>query len=400
MNILLLSTSDQGGAANACVRLHLGLLEIGINSKLLVLKKTRKDIPEVHRFLEVYEPRSLWKRLQKAPRVIYFNRYRRKKIADRPRDEMFSFSNTLHDITKHPLYAWADVINIHWVANYLDYASFFTKNTKPVVWTLHDMLLFTGGYHYEKGFPFGEYQDLIEEELATKKKIFANQAFTIVCPSKWLHRKAKEAQSLYPNAQHLHIPYGIKTEIFKPYGQAFARAVFNIPGDKKIILFVAASVDGNRKGIKHLLKALPLIQEEQLGLAVMGNNIEKLELDNQQTYPLGYISDPRLVAIAYAAADVFVIPSIEDNLPNTVLESLACGTAVVGFDIGGIPDMVVDGKNGVICPQIEANALAQSLQKALQTNFDKEWIRQDAVKRYGLTVQANAYKDLFQSLLN
>lgn len=399
MKVLLLSTTDKGGAANACIRLHQGLLEIGVESKILVLQKNSTDIPEVHRFLSVYEPSTLLKRIMKAPRVLAFRKKRRKaKGNHRPTHEMFSFFETLHDITKHPLYDWADVINIHWVANFLDYPSFFAKNTKPVVWTLHDMLLFTGGYHYEKGFPFDAYQDLIEQNYQLKKRIFANQKFTIVTPSKWLHREAKAAQDLYPKAKHALIPYGLQTDIFKQYQKETARKALGIPLDKKIILFVAASVNGQRKGIQYLLDALPLVNTPNLGLAVMGANIEKLDLDKQNTYPLGYISDIERIAQAYAAADIFVIPSIEDNLPNTVLESLCCGTPVVGFDIGGIPDMVIEGKNGEICSSIDAKALAQSIETALNTSYDRKWIRSDAHQRYALPIQAEAYLKLFESL--
>ena len=398
MKVLLLSTSDKGGAANACIRLHQGLLALGIESKLLVLKKTRTDLAEVHRFLSVYEPRTLLKRIKKAPKVLAFNRKRKKQKANRPTDELFSFCETLHDVTAHPLYQWADVINIHWVANFLDYPSFFEKNTKPVVWTLHDMLLFTGGYHYEKGFPFEAYQDLIQQQYQLKKEVFKDKPFTIVTPSKWLLKEAKKAQDLYPLAQHAYIPYGLQTEVFKDYDKKAARKAMNIPVDKTVVLFVAASVNGNRKGIMHLLDAIPQIKLPNLGLAVMGANIEKLNLNSENTYPLGYLSDIEQIALAYAAADVFVIPSIEDNLPNTVIESLCCGTPVVGFDIGGIPDMVLPGQNGEICPTINSTALAQSIQKALENTYDKTLIRQNAINKYNIKVQARAYLKLFESL--
>lgn len=399
MNILLLSTSDKGGAANACVRLHQGLLAIGESSKMLVLKRTRAEEPEIHRFLTVYEPTSLFKKIKKAPRVIAFNRKRAKQTAERPTNEMFSFFDTLHDITQHPLYEWADVINIHWVANFLDYPSFFSKNTKPVVWTLHDMLLFTGGNHYEKNFPFAAYQDLIQSNLTLKKKAFAKQDFTIVCPSNWLHQAAKAQQDLYPKAQHRLIPYGLQTEAFVPQDQAAARALFDIPVAQKIILFVAASADSLRKGINHLIDALPYLKNQNIGIAIMGSNVEKLNIDFPNIYPLGYINDIHKIAAAYAAADLFVIPSIEDNLPNTVIESLCCGTPVVGFDIGGIPDMVIPGKNGEICPTIAGKALAETLQTALQTAYDTTWIRSNALERYGLEVQAHKYKELFEELI-
>lgn len=399
MNILLLNTTDVGGAANACIRLHEGLLKLGVNSKMLVLKKTKEHIPEIHRFLEVYESRNLVQRILRKPKVYFFFKNNRKKLNGRTTTEMYSRPETVHDITQHPLYQWADLINIHWVANFLDYPSFFKKNTKPVVWTLHDMLLFTGGYHYENGFPFKLYDPLIQENLQLKKKIFASKEFTVVSPSKWLHEEAKKAQNLYPLAKHAHIPNGIHTEIFKPCKQEEARQKLGLPLDKKIILFVAASADSSRKGIKYLLDAIKILDNKDVALAVMGKNIEQLQLDPAQTYPLGYVKDVQKIAAAYAAADLFVIPSVEDNLPNTVIESITCGTPVVGFDIGGIPDMVLSGKNGEVCSKIDAEALAQSIQKALDTDYDREWICQNAVERYAIDVQATRYKKLFESLL-
>lgn len=399
MNVLLLSTSDRGGAANACIQLHQGLLKIGVNSKVLVLQKTKDTIPEVYCFLELYKPRTFLKRIKKAPKVLLFKRRRKRKKKGRPIHEMFSFFESLHDITKHPLYEWAEVINIHWVANYLDYPSFFRKNTKPVIWTLHDMLLFTGGYHYAKNFPFDAYKDLIEENYQLKNKIFAQQKFQVVSPSKWLYNEAQNAREIYPLAEHKLIPYGINVDVFKPYSPIEeARAEFNLPTDKKIILFVAASVDSTRKGINYLLNAIKILPRKDFTLAIMGNNAEKLQLDPEQTHLLGYRSDPSEMARIYSAADLFVIPSTEDNLPNTVLESIACGTPVVGFDIGGIPDMIWPGKNGEICSEMGAEALAKSIRKALNTDYDRTWIRQNAVKRYGLTVQATEYKKLIESL--
>ncbi|MCH2023536.1 MAG: glycosyltransferase [Saprospiraceae bacterium] len=400
MNILILSTTNSGGAANACIRLHQGLLSIGVNSKVLVLQKNNTKIPEIYPFLEVYEPRTLFKRLKKAPRVLLFNKKRKKNLEKRPSDELFSFCETLHDIKDHHLYNWADIINIHWVANFLDYPSFFTSNTKPIVWTLHDMLLFTGGYHYLKGFPLNSFKDLILQQYTLKKSLFENQHFTIVSPSIWLKNCAENAQELYPNATHKLIPYGIQTHIFKPYTKDFARDQLNIPKDKKIILFVAASVDGKRKGINYLLDALEKIKDKNVELAIIGKNINKLNLDPQKSHELGYLSDENLIAMAYAAADVFVIPSIEDNLPNTVIESLCCGTPVIGFDIGGIPDMIIPGKNGEICSTIDSNCLADLIITSLKTKYDRAWIRQNAVEKYDLKIQAESYLSLFKFILS
>ena len=200
MNILILSTSDTGGAANACMRLHEGLIQTNVSSKVLVIQQ-KKRIPEVYNFLDIYKPRTLLKRLLKAPRVLHFKRKQNRLKKGRSIREMYSTIDSLHDVTRHPLYKWADIINIHWVVNFLDYTSFFRKNTKPVVWTLHDMFLFTGGNHYEKGFPFDQYKESITEQISQKKLLFKDKPFTIVSPSTWLFNLAKKHQHMYLSQQ-------------------------------------------------------------------------------------------------------------------------------------------------------------------------------------------------------
>lgn len=142
------------------------------------------------------------------------------------------------------------------------------------------------------------------------------------------------------------------------------------------------------------------MQMDNVVLCAIGNKTEALEsIDN--IIELGPIYDERLMSIAFSAADVFVIPSLMDNLPNTVMESLMCGTPVIGFPIGGIPDMVKDGKNGLIAKEISVNALGETLKTFLNTvdDFERNSIRNEAVKNYDLKIQANSYIDLFESIL-
>jgi glycosyltransferase involved in cell wall biosynthesis len=174
----------------------------------------------------------------------------------------------------------------------------------------------------------------------------------------------------------------------------------DIPKDKKVILFVADLISNHRKGFLYLKKAFEKLDSEDVVLCAIGNKSGELKSLNN-IKELGPIYDERLMSIAYSAADVFVIPSLMDNLPNTVLESLMCGTPVIGFPIGGITDMVQHGINGLLVKEVGVNALHETLNSFLNTidTFDSERIRRDAVRKYDLKVQANSYIHLFESIL-
>jgi glycosyltransferase involved in cell wall biosynthesis len=397
MKILLVNTFEYGGAAKACIRLHLGLLAQGIDSNLLILHKTRNDIPKCFDFKSIYSNYNRFQILKQRFLASTKHRTTYKKISNLPRGiEAFRFPSSNHDITLHPLFQEADVINLHWVATFLDWSSFFTKCNKPIVWTLHDMLPFTGGYHYELGFPMEAYQSLIESNLNVKKKAIAGKKINIVSLSAWLLNKSMNSSTFSHLPHHL-IRNGLNDAVFRNYPQELARAVFNLPLEKKVLLFVADSTTNKRKGFSYLLQAMTQLKEEAVIVAVGHHNADD-EYTNQIQF-LGPIQDERLMALAYSAADVFVIPSIEDNLPNTVLESLSCGTPVVGFPIGGIPDMVQHGVNGFLADSVCADALATTIDLALNTTFDKDLIRSAAVRTYGLEVQAQRYVGVYQSLL-
>ena len=222
---------------------------------------------------------------------------------------------------------------------------------------------------------------------------------TIVAPSTWLAKEAEKSEA-FQNRQVHCIPYGLNPEIFKPRDRNYSRELLNIPKSKKVILFVADSISNHRKGFQYLKKAFEKMDSEGLVLCAIGNKNGALtSLNNIQE--LGHIYDERLMSIAYSAADVFVIPSLMDNLPNTVLESLMCGTPVVGFPVGGITDMVQPGINGLLAKEISTDALYETLSTFLNTidTFDCDKIRKDAVNKYDLEVQANSYIELFESIL-
>jgi len=424
LKVLIVNTYDRGGASNACLRLHKGLLNSGVDSYVL-LRNKQKNTPNV----AIAQPKK--KVISKSQRVkLKLNRILKElKIVKNvkkelsydqvflnsrsPELEMFSYPFSEYDITESNLYKEADIINLHWVANFLDYKTFFEKNTKPVVWTLHDMNPFTGGEHYEETFlgineigkPISRIKTALEKEVSNlnlnlKKNIIQNiDNLTIVTPSKWLANEARNSE-VFKGKKVIHIPYGLNHEIYAPRDKEYSRDIFKIPKEKKVILFVADSISNNRKGFIFLKKAFEQLAMENIVLCAIGNKNSDLEsIDN--IIELGPIYDERLMSIAYSAADVFVIPSLMDNLPNTVLESLMCGIPVIGFPVGGIPEMIQDGINGFITEEISVQSLANTITKFLdQPNyFDKSKIRDDAVKKYAQQIQSGNYINLFKSVL-
>lgn len=329
--------------------------------------------------------------------------------------ELFSFPYSEFDITKNKWYQEADIVNLHWVSGFLDFKTFFNRNTKPIVWTMHDMNTFTGGEHYtetiiganKNGTPM--YRDYTELENQTnayyinyKTKIFNSvNNLTLVAPSKWLQNEALNSRVIHGKTVK-HIAYGLNKETFNIRDKFYSRNLLNLPHDKKVILFVAESLNNTkRKGFEFLEKAFKLLKNDNVVLCAVGHKKVKLNFTNN-VIELGAINDELLMSVAYSAADVFVIPSLMDNLPNTVLESLMCGTPVIGFPVGGILDMVKHEENGYLANEISANALKHEIEKFLNNSnqLKANEIRKNAINKYDLNIQAQNYINLYRSLLN
>lgn len=422
MKIVIVNTYDVWGAAKSCLRLHVALHTKGIESNV-ILRHKQKNIKNTHELMPFIKATSILVRLKnKFKRVLReFKLLKTKKVSKndlflRNRSnclESFSFPYSNYDITKSEFYKQASIVNLHWVANFLDYKSFFEKNTKPVVWTLHDMNPFTGGEHYEEkylgidelGYPVlrkktQEEIDVSRENLELKHQIIKKvKNLTIVAPSKWLVKEAEESE-VFKGRDIFYIPYGLDSELFKPRDKTYSREILNIPLNKRVILFVADSIDNNRKGYVFLKKAFEQLSDSNIVLCAIGDRGKELN-SLEGIIELGTIHDERLMSIAYSAADVFVMPSLMDNLPNTVIESLMCGTPVIGFPVGGIIDMIQDGENGFITKEISVNSLSDSLKKFLKSEvkFNRDSIRMNAMEIYNQDIQASKYIDLFQRVL-
>lgn len=395
MNVSQVNMYDAGGAFQAAYRLQQGLRHEDVNSNFLVLYQHHKELKHVYPFMD---NANILSKLKYSFDFRITQRKIKKLVGEKPAVE-FRFPFSPFKIHEHALIKNADIIHFHWLAKFLDYSSFFKNIKKPVVWTLHDLHPISGGFHYES-YEHSDYHHLNETTIKAKIAALANvKNLHIVTLSHWIHQKSKNSEILgrFP---HHYIPNGLDTNIFKPYNKQEARNFLNLPQDKKIILFVADSLEDKRKGFFYLQEALQFLKDTSIFLVTLGNG--KIQNTLIASKSLGFISDPVKMAMVYAAADVFVIPSIEDNLPNSAMESISCGTPVVGFNVGGIPDMVREHENGYLAELKNSRSLAEKIIEIIKNddlrNRMSTRARQIAITEYSMALQTKRHIDLYQQI--
>lgn len=418
MKVVHLNTSDFGGAAMAAIQLHEALLEKGVESDLLTLNKTREDIPRhsvVHPF-QLGENAGLDKARYKARRALEkmgvvedrHNTPDNKNLLDRPPGhEIFTVPYSFFNVLDHPLVQAADVVHLHWVSyGMIDFGTFFRNCTKPIVWTLHDMNPFTGGCHHADDCTEYERTCGLCPQLKDPRKAHdywsykqpalarvPKERICLVAPSHWLEEKAI-ASSIFGGQGCEVVPNGFNTEHYRM--QRNARQVLGLPADKKIILFNALDVSNPRKGMQYLLPALQGLKDENVLLVSIGGRSTPLPKGVGLHDP-GFITSTEKLALYYSAADVFVLPSVAENLPNTISESLLCGTPVVAFRVGGIPEQV-NPDNGLLVERIGSSELASAIRTALAKAWDRRSISRNAALRYDRRSVAAEYQRIYGTL--
>ena len=413
MKVLHINTQSDGGAAKAALRLHHGLLDQNIHSSFLAKSGTPNEHKN-HFVLSSAFKSPLRKIFSKFQVRKYYSR-NRKVLNGRDKElNYFSFPDHYLLPNLNPYFENADIIHLHWIADFINYRNFFEQvKDKILVWTLHDMNPFTGGCHYSGGcHKFSEecsfcpqlegshFQDYAGKMLKYKMKsleAIPNSNIHIVTPSKWLKQEA-ESSKLFSSYNIHCIPNGIPDHIYKPIAKEVARQALGIPQDKLIIGFVAAHLNDKRKGFGYLAQTIKEMnfQDKNVLLGVMGETTELAE-SRETLINFGFIKDDRYMSLVYAAMDVYIITSIEDNLPNTYLEALMSGTPVIGFPVGGIKDFIVDGFNGFLCDQLSVPSLKQSISRFIKEyqTFDRQAIRKHAMEHFGIEKAVTGYIDLY-----
>lgn len=398
MKIAIVSSSDSGGAGIAALRLHKALMAYGVDSSMLCLHKAT-NTPKVYE----YKRSFLSKVVDHLPFIPYKQNKYKKYIKDLSENyTCVSFPEALYDISSHPIIQEADIINLHWVGNMLDYPRFFANVNKPIVWTLHDNNPFQGIAHYRcERFLYPDFKDLETKVCDLKSKaINQHSNVSVVNLCDWMRIEAEKSEA-FKQSYHTIIPNSIDTSIFKVYNKSEVRKSLGLPNDKPILLFVSQSVENPWKGFSILQSAIKQL-ERNCFLLIVGEANDSLDISKEKMV-MGTIRDELLMARLYAAADVFILPTLEDNLPNTMVEALCCGTPVISFSNGGMTDYIKDLKNGLIVKEHNAESLLQAINCFLDNivRFDgREDISREGHAYFSPHLQAERYVALFKSILN
>jgi glycosyltransferase involved in cell wall biosynthesis len=415
MKVLHLSESDSGGAGRATLRLHQGLQRIGVDSQILVQLKysdNKAVLAPRTTFGKFCAKLKLLEHLDALPLKLYPQR----KAGD------FSLQWLPDRIASKVAQFAPDVVNLHWVCHGYLAIETVAKFNKPLVWFLTDMWPFTGGCHYSQ--ECSRYQkscgacpllnsnkknDLSHWVWQRKAKAWKALNLTIVTPSTWLAQCAGSS-SLFQGRPIEVIHPGLDLTRYKPIEQRFARNVLNWPQDKQIILFTALyPTTDRRKGFHLLQPALHSLSkagwQEKLELMIFGLSQPEYPIDvGLKSSYISRLYDDISLAMMYSAADVTVVPSIQESFGQTASESLACGTPVVAFNATGLQDIVEHQKNGYLAQPYQSEDLARGLVWVLENKerYQKlcDRARQKAEQQFSLDIQARRYVSLYRTLLS
>ena len=415
MRVLIINTAERiGGAAIAASRLMDALRNNGIKAKMLVRNKQTERVTVVSlkkSWWRIWQ--FLWERLV----ILTANRFSKHNLF------AVDIANTGTDITSLPEFRQADVIHLHWINQGMLSLTDIRKileSGKPVVWTLHDMWPFTGICHYAGNCDKYKTQcqqceqllhphrkDLSARVFHKKQKLFAHSHITFVACSRWLEAMARES-SLLTGHTITNIPNAINTNLFRPRPKTTARERLHLPADKKLLLFGSMKITDERKGIAYLIEACQLLAQKepefsrQLGVVVLGSRSEQCaSLFPFPIYSMNYVSNEKELVDIYNAVDLYVTPSLQDNLPNTIVEAMACGIPCVGFNVGGIPQMIDHLHNGYVARYKSAEDLANGIRWAL-TEGDYETLSAEANRKalntYSETTVAQQYIKIYNQI--
>ena len=424
MKTIQISTTDtQGGAARAAYRLHKGLIQIGENDIMVTMTKMSSD-PNISKVDTVTTNEAISQEIE-SYNVIQ-DQYINKNRTDMS-NTIFSLPYYGYNLTNLDVVKAADIINLHWINHFQSLTSLdkLLSMNKPVVWTLHDQWPFTGGCHYTAGCD--KYKDncsycpqladdpfcLPSAVLKDKLQLFDGANITVVTPSKWLGECAKKSK-LFKGKRIEVIPYSLETDLFRPIPKIQAKQKYCIEPDTVTILFGAEYGQEKRKGLTELFQTLEicsqisefqrLLENNKIRFLCFGHSDTNLNLGGLPVVQLGYIDSDDKMCLAYSAADMFVLPSLEDNLPNTMLESMSCSTPVIAFQTGGIPDAVIHNITGKIVQHGNVHQMADSIVSLILNKKERTILGENGRKRmteeYDLKIQSRNYLALYEELLS
>jgi glycosyltransferase involved in cell wall biosynthesis len=409
MKVVHLNQSDgQGGAARAAFRIHEALCNSGMDSNMLV-NVSSSGHPKVSGPVT-----RIGKGIARIRPIISSVLMETFLDLDRQchRSPAILPSGRVHELN----HSDAEILHLHWVQAEMLSVADIGRLDKPIVWTLHDMWPFLGSEHYSTDSRWRDgYQKSsqsrpssvfdIDQWTWSRKKRHWQRKLQLVAPSQWLADCIHES-ALLGDWPVTVIPNAINTDRWRPLDQSFARDLFNLPQEVPLVMFGAVGggldprkgFDLLKTGLGHLLADCPNIE-----LVIFGQQPPAVPINlGFPTHYMGHLHDDASMQALYSAADVFVIPSRQDNLPNTGLESLSCGVPVVAFDTGGLPDVIAHEKTGYLAKAFDTDDLAAGIRWVLNRQEGraqlKEQCRHEAIRRFSYNVVSTLYRDLYKEV--
>lgn len=407
MKVLFISTYDiQGGAAIAASRLLHAMQDAGCDASMVVRSRQGNGT----KVFTAGNKKANQFRFYEERGIIYLhNRLSREHLFD------ISIANTGIPVTKLPAFKEADVIHLHWVNQGMlsvNEIGEILASGKKIVWTMHDMWPFTGICHYAgscNAYTVGcshcpylkkpSRRDLSYTVYRQKQSAYCKGNITFTACSYWLKGLAKQSP-LTQGHKVISIPNPIDTGIYLPKDKNAIRDRIGLPKDKKIVLFAAMKASDKRKGIDYLIDAARMITQQRNDLLFLIAGTNGDEIAGQfalPTHSTGFIA-PDDMPDLYNAADLFVTPSLQDNLPNTIMEAMACGTPCIGFHTGGIPEMIDHRRNGYVANYQDAQDLANGLLWTLfeaDTDVLSSNARRKVMEEYTQEKVAQQYREIY-----
>lgn len=407
LKVLHVNTYGCGGAFTGLYRLHQALRSSGVDSKILIregLSSTMCD--EVYCYSERFKKENLLNRSGYKIGVAttaHQKRHKYLKNIGKGNYEVISFPFSDIDITQSYLYKEADVVNLHWIGDYVDFETFFKKNSKPIVWTIRDANPLLGVFHlkndYDGNSKLWQQLDQKMRHLKAKKIRFNGTKIKVVGISEYMTTMAKESELL--GGYEAHTLYNcIDTDSAFPITKERARQILQIDQDKIVFSFVADQLNRENKGFREFKNAICSIPTDNMELLSCGKTFESFPL-NIRYRPLGTLTHEQL-KLVYTASDAFVFPTKEEALGNVMLEAMACGTPVIGTPVGGLLDIIEDGFNGIMTRGVTVENIREGIVDFLKRRhtFDPMIIRKFAEEKFDPKKTAENYTMLYVGLVN
>lgn len=411
MNVVHISTSDNGGAGLAAYRLHRGLLEQGVESRMIVANKTRNDDTitqaEQDKNLLYQQPKNALLRKYKKimrRRGKYLTRFERtqkeiERLNNLYPQFFYTSSISTYDLSNHPLVQEADIIHLHWIQNFVNFGTFFCNINKPIIWTLHDLNPMMGGFHHLlwKNRYYEEYKHLEDIFYEIKKQaIRSAYNLSLIAISKQMHNMISEHE-FFNKRKVYDIHNSVDGQVFSLINQKEVRKVLSIPTETTVFLFVNGTLNDETKGLNHLIEAFNYLKRENTMLICVGNG-EVPSSNNIAIRHFSAVSDTEWLSLLYSAADFLVLPSLQEGLSQTSLESLCCGTPVISTPVSGSED-IINNYNGVICLDYTPKAIAEGIVAAMKVEYDRNAIREDILERFGIEKIVEKHLNVYNTLI-